>query len=146
MNHARQPHQFLSERRVLTEKKPFFARHPLTSYLTNTIGWISIFTLLAYRFIPPDMPDGLGSVPIWLMILLAFGMPSIIGIILTALIDGRSRLKALFSHLVQWREPPVMIAAAVLVPLVVYAVAYLLQGVLGGPALVMVLFPEGEIP
>jgi membrane protease YdiL (CAAX protease family) len=68
------------------------------------------------------------------MILIAIGMPSVVAIILTALINGRSGLIALFSHLGQWREPPVMIAAAVLVPLVVYAVAYFLQGILGGPA------------
>jgi uncharacterized protein len=110
-------------------------RHPLAVYYIFVLGWIGLFTLLAYRFIPPDMPNGLGSVPVWLMLVLMFGMPSVIGLGLTALGEGKSGVKALLARLGQWRVNPGLYAAAVLIPIVIYGISLVLQHGLGGPAL-----------
>lgn len=113
--------------------RSFLERRPLAVFFTLTLGWIGLYTLLAYRFIPPDMPDGLGSVPPWLMVLLMFGMPSVIGLVLTALKEGKSGIKILLGRLGQWKVPPALFAAAVLIPAFVYGSAYMLQSWLGGP-------------
>ena len=61
-----------------------------------------------------------------------FNSPSVFGILLTLVIDGREGIKALFSRAVRWRVRPVWYAAALLVPATMYGLNYVVQGLLGG--------------
>ena len=109
------------------------ARHPLGWYFGINIGWICTYAALAYRSIPPEMPDGLASIPPLLLLLVMVGMPSVFGIALTGVLEGKAGVKALFSRLLIGRVGARWYAAAVLVPTLLTGIAYLLQAWMGGP-------------
>ena len=86
----------------------------------------------------------------WIWILYAFNItflgpifalgPFLAAIIVTALTGGKARLKALLSRLVRWRVGPSWYAAALLLPVAVYAVAVSLNILLGARASTAVQF------
>lgn len=115
--------------------RAFGKRHPVMLYFTIALAWITGFTALAFRMIPPDMPDGLGSVPPYLLGLIALGMPSIVALLVTAIIAGKVGVKALFRQFLQGQFTLKMALLAFLLPVLVTGSAYLLQHGLGGPAL-----------
>lgn len=103
--------------------KTFLQHHPVASYfgMTFMISWVGVFLVVAPRLMRGEAistTDGLLMFPVLLL------GPSITGITLTAIVDGKSGLRNLFSRMGRWRVgahwygvlliPPVFILAVLL--------------------------------
>lgn len=90
-------------------------KHPIVSYfiLTYLVSWLGAFLVVAPKLLrgqPIPQLDGALMFPVMLV------GPSLVGIGLTAIVDGRSGLRALFVRLGRWRVGPWWYAAALLIP------------------------------
>src|SRR5215210_7083057 len=104
-------------------------RHPLITFfvLTYTFSWILWLPLVVLR---DTIPATQGLV----LVLLGSAVPSLLAIVLTALVLGRGALRKLLSRLLIWRVDPrwylvVLAPAALAGGMVAFNV------LLGGPAL-----------
>ncbi|HLO15400.1 MAG TPA: CPBP family intramembrane glutamic endopeptidase [Anaerolineales bacterium] len=94
--------------------KTFIKRHPVLIYytLTFTISWSGILTVVG-----PDGIPGTGKQvdTLVLFVLLAlFAGPSLAGVVLTGLVDGRAGFRRLVSRMTKWRVDARWYAVAVL--------------------------------
>lgn len=110
--------------------KKFIRNHAVLSYGVLTIGlswliWSRILTIL--------QPGELLSAPTpvaMLYVVLGGLVPSIMGVALTAYLDGRAGLRALWARVTTWRLSPWLYLAACL-PTGITIASYFLQGALG---------------
>ncbi len=103
--------------------KTFIKRHPVLSYyaLTFAISWGAIFTLIGSRGIPETKEQFNMMLPAAIIAML--GGPSIAGLLLTSIVDGRSGFRELRSKLLKWRVGVRWYAMALLVAPFVLAVS-----------------------
>jgi membrane protease YdiL (CAAX protease family) len=106
-------------------------RHPVLAFfiLTTALGWIAV--MVGTAVMPIDEEHEMTALHGILVFLIA--SPSVVGILLTIVVDGREGIKELFSRAVRWRVGPVWYAVALLLPFSIMGLGYLVQGLLGGP-------------
>jgi membrane protease YdiL (CAAX protease family) len=117
--------------------KAFIKRHPVLTYYTLVfaISWGGILMLIGGPSNIPGTAEQVGSLFSFALIAL-FAGPSIAGILMNYLVDGREGLRKLKLRLLQWRVPPRWYAVALLTgPLSVAAVLFGLS-----------LFSQGFLP
>ena len=111
--------------------KQLVKRYPVLTFfvLTAALGWIAV--LVGITAMPIDEEHEMTAMHGILVFLIA--SPSVVGVVLTAAVDGRTGLKEMFSRVVRWRVSPVWYATALLLPFSISGLGYLVQGLLGGP-------------
>jgi membrane protease YdiL (CAAX protease family) len=104
-------------------------RHPLITFfvLTYALSWILESPLV---FLRDSVTDTQGLV----LILLASNVPSVLAIVLTAVVLGRGSLRKLLARLVIWRVNPLWYLVVV-VPAVLAGGMVAFNALLGGPAI-----------
>lgn len=109
--------------------KTFIQRHPIVSYfaMAYLISWIGAFLVVAPKLIQGEaIPrlDGLLMFPVMLL------GPSIAGITMTAITDGKSGLRDMFSRMGKWRVGIQWYAALLIPPVLILAVLFSLHSVI----------------
>jgi membrane protease YdiL (CAAX protease family) len=120
----------------------FVRRHPVATYfgMTYTISWVGAFLVVAPKLIRGEAIPQLDGALMFPVMLLG---PSLAGITLTALVDGRSGLRDLFARMGRWRVRPQWYAAALLIPPALILVVLLVLRTLASPVFAPHLFPLG---
>jgi uncharacterized protein len=107
-------------------------RHPLIAFfvLAYALAWIieSPLVFLRDTFTAGD-PPGL------FLVILASNVPSVVAIVLTAIVLGRGALRKLLARLLIWRVNPLWYLGVVLGPVALLGGTIALNTLLGGPAL-----------
>jgi membrane protease YdiL (CAAX protease family) len=105
-------------------------RHPLITFfvLTYALSWILESPLV---FLRDSVTDTQGLV----LVILASNVPSVLGIVLTAIVYGRGALRKLLARLLIWRVDPLWYLVVVLGPVALAGSVVALNAVVGGPAL-----------
>jgi membrane protease YdiL (CAAX protease family) len=107
----------------MTATMTFVTRHPVVTYfvLTFLISWGGIFMVLGPGAFTGATAPTEGRLP--LVYLAMFAGPSVAGILMTGLVDGRAGFRDLRSRLLRWRLPVRWYVVALLTaPLAVMAV------------------------
>src|SRR5262245_60151738 len=122
--------------------KAHIQAHPLVAYfvVTYAISWMGAFLVVAPALLagkPPSQTDGLLMFPAMLL------GPSLAGITLTGVVDGRSGLHELFSRIGRWRVRPQWYLAALLIPPALILAVLLALRTLVSAAFAPHLFPIG---
>jgi CAAX protease family protein len=123
---------------TLSSIRTSIKRHPLLTYfgLTYLLTWLCWVPLVI--FLPGGLQPGSTKAsaghPSLLILLFVLGnfVPSIIGIILTRIVEGRGSLRPLFSQVIRWRVNPGWYAIALFLTPLVTAAALALFIALGG--------------
>jgi membrane protease YdiL (CAAX protease family) len=110
--------------------KQCIKRYPAMTFFAITIAWIWISMPALFGLLGINAREDIAVQHIILIFLV--NSPSVFGILLTGIVDGREGLKALFSRAVRWRVKPVWYAAALLIPAGAYVLNYVVQGLIGG--------------
>jgi len=105
-------------------------RHPLITFfvLAYALSWMLESPLV---FLRDSITDTQGLI----LTILASNVPSVLGIVLTAMVLGRGALKKLLGRLLIWRVNPLWYLLLVLGPAALVAGVVPLNALLGGPAL-----------
>src|SRR5215208_78981 len=105
-------------------------RHPLITFffLTYAISWSLESPLV---FLRDTVSDTQGLV----LYILSANVPSVLGIVLTAMVFGRGALRKLLARLLIWRVDPRWYLVVVLGPAALAGCVVALNTLLGGPAL-----------
>src|SRR5215203_5832202 len=105
-------------------------RHPIIAFfvLTYVLTWIIESPLV---FLTDSVTATQGLV----LVILASNVPSVMAIVLTAMVFGRGALRKLLGRLLIWRVNPLWYLVVVLVPVALTAGVLPLNALLGGPAL-----------
>lgn len=105
-------------------------QQPALSYFALAVVWSYLFWQLLFTFMPLDPAQG----PTLTHILLAAvgGSPTLFGLLLTYLSEGRAGLRNLFARVAQWRVGLRWYAAALLLVPTLNAVIYVLYGLQEG--------------
>src|SRR6266545_2754861 len=107
---------------IMTTITAFIKRHPVLTYyaLTFALSWGAIFTVIAFRGIPASKEQMNMVLPVAIVAMLVG--PSVAGILLTGLADGRAGFRELRSRLLKWQVGGRWYAVALLAtPLVLAA-------------------------
>jgi len=109
---------------------PLVRRHPLIAFfvLTYALAWILWLPLIILR---DTIPASQGLV----LALLGSAVPSLLGIVLTAIVLGRGALRKLLGRLLIWRVDPRWYLVVVLGPAALVGGIVALNALLGGPAI-----------
>ncbi|HKV26390.1 MAG TPA: CPBP family intramembrane glutamic endopeptidase [Candidatus Acidoferrum sp.] len=93
------------QRNAAGKPTSFFARHPIAGYfaLTYFISWAGAFLLVAHKLVRGESLSKLDGILMFPVMLLG---PSIAGIALTRLVDGKAGLTALFARMRKLRVAP----------------------------------------
>ena len=103
-------------------------RHPVVAFFVVSIIWIWVSMPVLFAVMQVGSREEIAVQHVILVFLL--NSPSLFGILLTLLIDGREGLKALFARAERYRVKPVWYAAALLMPAAMYGLNYAIQGLL----------------
>ncbi len=105
-------------------------RHPLITFfvLTYLLAWILWLPLVILRDTIPA-PQGL------ILTLLGSAVPSLLAIVLTAIVLGRGSLRKLLGRLLIWRVDPRWYLVVVLAPVALAGGMVALNTLVGGPAI-----------
>lgn len=119
-------------------------RHPILSYfiLAYGIAWLGSIVAVGPKFMRGEsliFADGL------LMFIAMVAGPSIAGLLLTGVVDGRSGLHDLCCRMVKWRVGTRWYAAAVLIPPILIFAVLLSLTVLLSPRFASLFVPAGLI-
>jgi membrane protease YdiL (CAAX protease family) len=87
----------------MTTIRAFIDRHPVLTFyaLAFAISWGAIFTLIGFKVIPATKEQFTMVLPVAIVAVL--GGPSVAGILLTGLADGRAGFRELLSRLLKWQ-------------------------------------------
>jgi uncharacterized protein len=109
---------------------PLVRRHPLITFfvLAYALSWIIESPLV---FLPSSVTDTQDLV----LRILASSVPSVLGIVLTAMVLGRGALRKLLGRLLIWRVDPQWYLVMILGPVALAGGVVGLNTLLGGPAL-----------
>jgi membrane protease YdiL (CAAX protease family) len=110
--------------------RQFIKRRPVLVFFAITVLWIWISMPGLFAVMQVKSREEIAVQHVILVFL--FNSPSVFGILLTGIIDGKDGLRALFFRAVRWRVKLVWYAAALLVPAVMYGLNYVVQGLVGG--------------
>jgi len=104
-----------------SKSENFVARHSITSYFTLTfaLSWLGAFAVAAPHFLRGEAVAKFTGLMMFPAMLLG---PSIIGILLTHLVDGSNGLRDLFSRMRRVRVPARWYAALLIPPVLVLTV------------------------
>ena len=94
----------LQKRRgVMTPIRSFVSGHPLLSYfaLTFAISWGALLVMILRNGFPTSKESLNAQLPVAILAML--GGPSISGVLMTALIDGKAGLRSLLSRMLKWQ-------------------------------------------
>ena len=117
--------------RTATSVKNVIRRRPLATYfgLVFAISWVGSFVAAGPKFL---RGEALQDTDLLLMFVPMILGPSVAGVVLTAIVDGRSGLRDLFARMLRWRVGVRWYAAALLTaPVGVLAVLVVLRGLVG---------------
>jgi membrane protease YdiL (CAAX protease family) len=105
-------------------------RHPLITFfvLTYALAWILWLPLVILR-------DTIPATQSLVLALLGSAVPSLLGIVLTAIVLGRGALRKLLGRLLIWRVDPLWYLVVVLGPAALVGGIVAFNALLGGPAL-----------
>jgi uncharacterized protein len=107
-------------------------RHPIIAFivLTYALAWIIESPLVLLRgYVTASNPTGL------FLVILASNVPSVVAIVLTAIVFGRGALRRLLGQLLIWRVNPLWYLVVILEPIALAGGTVGLNTVLGGAAL-----------
>lgn len=101
-------------------------RHPVRCYflLTFAISWSAAFCVAAPHLLRHQPLPQLTGILMFPAMLLG---PSVAGLLLTRILDGRAGVRALFSRVFRWRVPWIWYLALLLPPALVLTVLFLLE-------------------
>ena len=122
--------------------KRIIQAHPVIAYfvLTYTISWLGALLVVAPSLLRGQPLGQLQGILMFPALLLG---PSVCGVALTALLDGRAGVKALFGRMACWRVGGQWWAVALLLPpVVILATLFSMRAVLG-PVFTPHVFPYG---
>src|ERR671910_2224429 len=104
-------------------------RHPIITFfvLAYALSWGLESPLV---FLGDSVTDTQGLV----LVILASNVPSVLGIVLTAIVFGRGPLRKLLARLLIWRINPLWYVVVILGPVALTAGVLPLNSFLGGPA------------
>ena len=105
-------------------------RHPLITFfvLTYALAWILWLPLVVLQ-------DTIPAVPGLVLVLLGSNVPSLLAIVLTALLLGRGALRKLLGRLLIWRVDPRWYLVVVLGPVALAGGMVAFNAFVGGPAI-----------
>src|ERR671913_1182701 len=105
-------------------------RHPIITFfvLTYALTWAIESPLV---FLTDSVTDTQGLI----LVILASNVPSVMAIVLTAIVFGRGALRKLLGRLLIWRVNPLWYLLVFLGPVALVGAVVPLNALLGGPAL-----------
>lgn len=108
---------------VDSPRRSFVASRPVASYflLTFAISWCAAFCVAAPHLLRHEALPQLTGILMFPAMLLG---PSVSGILLTGILDGRNGLRGLLSGILRWRVSPGWYLTLLLPPLLVLSVLY----------------------
>jgi membrane protease YdiL (CAAX protease family) len=112
--------------------KAIIRRYPVWAFFVIIIalGWVAV--IVGTTWMPIDAEHEMTAMHGVLVFVIA--SPSVVGIVLTAVVDGRQGLKELWSRTTRWRVHIKWYVAALLVPFMTAGLSYVVYGLLtGGP-------------
>lgn len=132
----------------MNRAKSFIQRHPVSIYFVMVfmISWIGAFLVVASKLIhgePILQKDGLLMFPVMLV------GPSLTGIILTGIVDGKSGIRNLFSRMGRWRIDMHWYTVLIIPPILIIVVLLTLRTLLSTaftPSLFLLGILYGLVP